>query len=205
MEFHKLPIPPRPHLEEVVNALRTVFQQCPAGTRVPRQVDSRPIFGIGGSYYWRSLKQLAEEGVLTKIGGVGYVTGIPSKERMLALKEEHRRRSQDAIEKTRTKECRERVNASRALRSEVRERLLHAIIKEGIEHHVVSALRDRDVNHMVCCEKALRMVGCSFEQSPEAQEMLNKAVQPAIAQINFAFSIAEKPKAIEAEVVEIPD
>lgn len=193
-------------LAKVVSALAAEFSSCPDGTKLPPQTAAPKVFGCGSTQYMKALKQLHADGVITKVGqGIGYVTGTPSEERIKELKDIQRARGKKLINNTRSAKCTQQGVATRDLRKQVRDKMLEALINEGIEHHVVSALRDHDVNHMVCVEKALKLVGCSFEQSPEAQEMLNKAAQPALAQINFAFSIAEKPKAIEAEVVEVPD
>lgn len=205
MEFHDLGLKGHP-LAEVVTALKAVFSACSAGIKLPPQQAAPKIFGIGSAQYMKALKQLRVDGVITKVGqGIGYVTGTPSEERIKELKDIQRNRSRKLINNTRSAQCTQRGVATRDLRKQVRDKMLEALIKEGVEHHMVQALRDHDVNHMVCCEKALKLVGCSFEQSPEAQEMLNKQVTPALAQINFSFQVADKPKAIEAEIVEVPD
>lgn len=205
MEFHDLGLKGHP-LAEVVTALKAVFGACPAGIKLPPQQAAPKVFGIGSSQYMKALKQLRVDGVITKVGqGIGYCTGVPTEARVKELKEEQRSRSRKLIQNTRSADCTRRSVLTRELRAAVRDNLLHAIVKEGIERHVVTALRERDVDHMMCCEKALKLVGCSFEQSPEAQELVNKQMAPALAQISFQFSVAQEPKAIEAEVVEVPD
>jgi len=205
MEFHDLGLKGHP-LAEVVTALKAVFSACPAGIKLPSQQAAPKIFGVGSSQYMKALKQLRADGVITKVGqGIGYCTGVPTEARVKELKEEQKSRGRKLIQNTRSADCTCRSVLTRDLRKQVRDKMLEALIKEGVDRHMVQALRDHDVNHMVCCEKALKLVGCSFEQSPEAQEMLNKQMAPALAQINFSFQVADKPKAIEAEVVEVPD
>ena len=205
MDFHFLGLRGAP-LAKVISALAAEFSSCPVGTKLPSQVAAPKVFGCGSTQYMKALKQLYADGVITKVGmGIGYVAGKPSKERIEELKNIQRARGKKLINNTRSAKCTQQGVISRDLRKQVRDSVLQAIVKEGIDTHVVQALREHDISHMVCCEKALKLVGCSFEQSPEAQEMLNKQMAPALAQINFSFQVADKPKAIETEIVEVPD
>lgn len=207
MAFHNLGLKGAP-LAKVISALTAEFSSCSNGTKVPPQPEAPKVFGCGSTQYMKALRQLRDAGVVTKVGmGLGYVTGKPSKEQVEAMQAERRARSRKLINNTRSAQCVRQGVATRELRKQVRDSLLQAIIKEGIEHHVVSALRDRDVNHMVCCEKALRMVGCSFEQSPEAQEMIGKNAATALgalASVAIAFRPATGPSdTIKAEYQEV--
>lgn len=207
MSSHKLALRGVP-LAEVVSALSAEFSAYPSGTKLPSQQAAPGIFGCGSTQYMKALKQLCESGVVTKVGqGIGYVAGVPTKERVKELKEEQRARGRKLINNTRSKGCVVRSVNSRELRKQVRDQMLQAIVAEGLDRHVVQALRDHDLAHMQCVEKAMKLVGVDFDHSEEAAELLSKqtaTAAAAIASVAIAFRPATGPNdQIRTELTEV--
>lgn len=215
MAFNLLNMKYRP-LEEVVRALEAEFErELKVGDKLPPQQKAGEVFGISQAGYSKAVRILAGQKKCIRIEGGGvYVWGIPDKGTMQRLRdEEHRRRtSLTTVHKGHAnhEEVARKGMMTRSLRNEVRAQVANAILKEGIAKHVVQALREHDISHMICCEKALKMVGATFDQSEEASEMLKKAgitSKNEVTAISFNFIPAngDPGQAIEAVVVEDAD
>ena len=61
---------------------------------------------------------------------------------------------------------------ARRARAEMRRKLLAAVCEEGIDKHVVKALKEANVDLMTCCEKAIKMTGLDFGSSEDAVQKL---------------------------------
>lgn len=209
MALHPVNITGPAFIDDATAQLRVMFAaELKVGERIPSQANSFKVLGLKGGTYSKIVRRLAQEGLVTRIPhGVGYVFGQPEPGVVEALIAAHKQKHRDDnhVAKARTPAVLAKALNSRKIRHEIQLQCIAAIQKEGIAKHLVQALRDHDLAHMQCVERALRLIGADFEHSEEAQEMLNKQMTPALAQINFSFSIADKPKAIEAEVVEVPD
>lgn len=62
---------------------------------------------------------------------------------------------------------------ARKARNEMRRKLLAAVCEEGIDKHVIKALKEANVDLMTCCEKAVKMTGLDFQSSEEAVQNVN--------------------------------
>lgn len=62
---------------------------------------------------------------------------------------------------------------ARRARAEMRRKLLAAVCEEGIDKHVVKALKEANIDLMTCCEKAIKMTGLDFGSSEDAVQNLN--------------------------------
>lgn len=61
---------------------------------------------------------------------------------------------------------------ARKARAEMRRKLLAAVCEEGIDKHVVKALKEANIDLMTCCEKAIKMTGLDFASSDESVQKL---------------------------------
>jgi len=61
---------------------------------------------------------------------------------------------------------------ARKARAEMRRKLLAAVCEEGIDKHVVKALKEANIDLMTCCEKAIKMTGLDFGSSEDAVQKL---------------------------------
>ena len=66
-----------------------------------------------------------------------------------------------------------KAQEARKARAEMRRKLLAAVCEEGIDKHVVKALKEANLDLMTCCEKAIKMTGLDFGSSDEAVQNLN--------------------------------
>ena len=180
------------------------------GDAVPGPTEGGRIFDIPNTTYSRALNALISDGVVTKVDNGTYAYGTPSAAQRKALVAEMRqkRKERSAFHQAKKNPSKKsEYLVTRAVRNEARAKIAKAILDDGIEKHVVRAIREGDLVLMQCCEKALRMVGCTFDQSDEAAELMKKAGGPPssnITAINFNFMPAsgDVRQAIEAEVVE---
>lgn len=62
---------------------------------------------------------------------------------------------------------------ARKARNEMRRKLLAAVCEEGIDKHLIKALKEANVDLMTCCEKAVKMTGLDFQSSEEAVQNVN--------------------------------
>lgn len=61
---------------------------------------------------------------------------------------------------------------ARKARAEMRRKLLAAVCEEGIDKHLIKALKEANVDLMTCCEKAVKMTGLDFQSSEESVQKL---------------------------------
>ena len=61
---------------------------------------------------------------------------------------------------------------ARKARAEMRRKLLAAVCEEGIDKHVIRALKEANIDLMTCCEKAIKMTGLDFGSSEESVQKL---------------------------------
>lgn len=201
----------RPRIEVEAQIEKEFAAKYKVGDHLPTQIEGAAMLRCSLSSYSKSLRSLAKKGVVTRVGyGGGYVWGSPDEETLarLAAEERERRRKNNGLAKdvTGSGEAAKKGCVTRSLRNDIRSQIASAIMKEGIAEHVVQALRDHDLVHLTCCEKALKMVGATFDQSDEAlKQMKDAGVNPTqnLTAINFNFVPADKGpnQAIEAEVV----
>lgn len=62
---------------------------------------------------------------------------------------------------------------ARKARNEMRRKLLAAVCEEGIDKHLIKALKEANVDLMTCCEKAVKITGLDFQSSEEAVQNVN--------------------------------
>lgn len=202
----------RPRIEVEAQIEKEFAAKYKVGDHLPIQTEGAAMLRCSQSSYSKSLRSLAKKGAVTRVGyGGGYVWGSPDGKTLarLAAEERERRRKNSGMAKdvAGSEEVVKKGCVTRALRNDIRAQIASAIMKEGIAEHVAQALRDHDLVHLTCCEKALKMVGATFDQSDEAlKQMKDAGVNPTqnLTAINFNFVPADKGpnQAIEAEVVE---
>ena len=202
----------RPRIEVEAQIEKEFAAKYKVGDHLPTQVEGAAMLRCSQSSYSKSLRSLAKKGVVTRVGyGGGYVWGSPDEKTLakLAAEERERRRKNNGLAKdvAGSGDAAKKGCVTRSLRNDIRSQIATAIMKEGIAEHVVQALRDHDLVHLTCCEKALKLVGCTFDQSEEAAELMKKAGGPPVSNItaiNFQFTQASgnPNQEIEAEVVE---
>lgn len=181
------------------------------GEKVPGQLDCERLLGIKMGTYSKILRRLAKDHVVTKIGyGIGYVYGEPSEAQVANIVAAHRedgRKKLHILSKMGDKATLQKAVNSRALRHEIRLKCAMAISEEGLDRHLVQALRDHDLEHMRCCEVAMKLIGVDFDHSEEAQEIASKQLAnaaAAVAAVNIAFRPAQGGgDAIKTEYVEV--
>ena len=201
----------RPRIEVEAQIEKEFAAKYKVGDHLPTQTEGAAMLRCSLSSYSKSLRSLAKKGVVTRVGyGGGYVWGSPDEKTLarLAADERERRRKNNGLAKdvAGSGDATKKGCVTRSLRNDIRSQIASAIMKEGIAEHVVQALRDHDLVHLTCCEKALKMVGATFDQSDEAlKQMKDAGVNPTqnLTAINFNFIPADKGpnQAIEAEVV----
>ena len=202
----------RPRIEVEAQIEKEFAAKYKVGDHLPTQTEGAAMLRCSQSSYSKSLRSLAKKGVVTRVGyGGGYVWGSPDEKTLARLvsEERERRRKNNGLAKdvAGSGDATKKGCVTRSLRNDIRSQIASAIMKEGIAEHVVQALRDHDLVHLTCCEKALKLVGCTFDQSEEAAELMKKAGGPPVSNItaiNFQFTQASgnPNQGIEAEVVE---
>ena len=197
----------RPRIEVESQIEKEFATKYKVGDHLPTQIEGAAMLRCSQSSYSRSLRSLAKKGVVTRVGyGGGYVWGSPDEKTLAKLAAEERERRHKSSGMGKGSAAAKNAYVTRSLRNDIRSQIAAAIMKEGIAEHVVQALRDHDLVHLTCCEKALKMVGATFDQSDEAlKQMKDAGVNPTqnLTAINFNFVPADKGpnQAIEAEVL----
>lgn len=201
----------RPRIEVEAQIEKEFAAKYKVGDHLPTQTEGAVMLRCSQSSYSKSLRSLAKKGAVTRVRyGGGYVWGSPDEKTLarLAAEERERRRKNNGQAKDveGSEEATRKGCVTRSLRNDIRAQIASAIMKEGIAEHVAQALRDHDLVHLTCCEKALKMVGATFDQSDEALKQMKAAgVNPTqnLTAINFNFVPADKGpnQAIEAEIV----
>ena len=199
-------------IDQAAEQLRAQFAaNLKVGEHVPPAVKAPEVFGVKSATYAKILRRFGAEGLITNVGhGIGWVYGKPSQDAIDLMVVKHRQAAREKAhilkKATDPKTLAKAVN-SRALRHELRLKCAQAIAKEGLDKHLVQALRDHDLVHMQVIEKAMKLVGVDFDHSEEAAELLSKQTATAamaIASVAIAFKPATGPKdAIKTEYQEI--
>ena len=113
----------------------------------------------------------------------------------------------NALSRGRTEQTRQVAANSKELRRRLRDSLLQVVVKEGLDQHLVRAIRDGDRNRMEVIERAVKLVGGSWEQSEEAVSLVEKHAAAALgtlASVAIAFRPAQGPSdTIKAEFTEV--
>lgn len=202
----------RPRIEVESQIEKEFAAKYKVGDHLPTQNEGAAMLRCSQSSYSKSLRSLAKKGAVTRVRyGGGYVWGTPDEKTLarLAAEERERRRKNNgqAKDMAGSGEAVRKGCVTRSLRNDIRAQIASAIMKEGIAEHVVQALRDHDLVHMECCTRALKLIGGTFDQSPEAAELMKKAGGPPSSNItavsfNFVPTNGNPNQAIEAEIVE---
>lgn len=66
------------------------------------------------------------------------------------------------------KEASKRAAVCRSLRSQARQKMLEAVLNEGIDKYIVRALKSMDPDQITVVEKAMKLVGLDFASSEES-------------------------------------
>lgn len=180
------------------------------GDAVPGPMEGGRIFDVPNTTYSRALNALISDGIVTKVDGGVYAYGTPSAAQRKALVAEMKRKRKERSAFHQAKKNPSKKSeylVTRAVRNEARAKIARAIIDDGIEKHVVRAIREGDLVLMQCCEKALKLIGCTFDQSEDAAELMKKAGVTAKNEVtaisfNFVPANGDANQAIEAEIVE---
>ena len=210
MEFSPLSLRGAPLITGKSGRMAEFARRLQEGDAIPGPTEGGRIFDVPNTTYSRALNALISDGVVTKVDGGVYAYGTPSAAQRKALVAEMKRKRKERSAFHQAKKNPEKKSeylVTRAVRNEARARIAKAILDDGIEKHIVRAIREGDLVRMQCCEKALRMVGCTFDQSEDAAELMKKAGGPPssnITAINFNFvpTSGNPNQAIEVDVVE---
>lgn len=199
-------------IDQATEQLRAQFAaNLKVGEHVPPAIKAPEVFGVKSATYAKILRRLGSEGLLTNIGhGIGWVYGKPSQNEIDLMVVKHRQAAREKahiLKKVTDPKTLQKAVNSRALRHELRLKCAQAIAKEGLDKHLITALRNHDLVHMQCIEKAMKLVGVDFDHSEEASELLSKqtaTAAAAIASVAIAFRPAQGPTdAIKAEFTEV--
>ena len=200
----------RPRIELESQILKVYGKKYKVGDRLPTHTEAMDLFNCARNPLLRTMAILAKKGVITSLRCGGYVWGKPDEKTIARCNSEEFKRRRESAKHMRdavsSSEGMKKACVTRAMRHDIRVQIVAAIMKEGIADHVAQALRDHDLVHLTCCEKALKLVGATFDQSDEAlKQMKDAGVNPTnnLTAINFNFVPADKgpSQAIEAEIV----
>lgn len=75
------------------------------------------------------------------------------------------------------KEASKRAAICRSLRSQARQKLLEAVINEGIDKYMIRAMKSMDPDQIAVVEKAMKLVGLDFASSEEAVQRTETKVE----------------------------
>lgn len=214
MDFSPLSLRGAPLITVKSGLMAEFARHLKEGDAVPGPTEGGRIFDIPNTTYSRALNALISDGAVTRVDSGTYAYGTPSAAQRKALVAEMKRKRKERSAFHQAKKNPSKKSeylVTRAVRNEARAKIAKAILDDGIEKHIVRAIHEGDLVLMQCCEKALKMVGCTFDQSDEAlKQMKDAGVNPTqnLTAINFNFVPADKGpnQAIEAEIVsEGPD
>lgn len=75
------------------------------------------------------------------------------------------------------KEASKRAAYCRTLRSQARQKLLEAVLNEGIDKYMIRAMKSMDPDQIAVVEKAMKLVGLDFGSSEEAVQRTETKVE----------------------------
>lgn len=214
MAFSPLSLRGAPLITVKSGLMAELARHLKEGDAVPGPMEGGRVFDIPNSTYSRALNALISDGVVTKVDGGVYAYGTPTAAQRKALVAEMKRKRKERSAFHQAKKNPSKKSeylVTRAVRNEARAKIARAIIDDGIEKHVVRAIREGDLVLMQCCEKALKLIGCTFDQSEDAAELLSKqtaTAAAAIASVAIAFKPAQGPAdqiKTEYQEVEVAD
>lgn len=78
------------------------------------------------------------------------------------------------------KEASKRAAICRSLRSQARQKLLEAVLNEGIDKYMIRAMKSMDPDQIAVVEKAMKLVGLDFASSEEAVQRVQANVDTNI-------------------------
>lgn len=78
------------------------------------------------------------------------------------------------------KEASKRAAVCRSLRSQARQKMLEAVLNEGIDKYIVKALKSMDPDQITVVEKAMKLVGLDFASSEESVQRTETKVDASV-------------------------
>lgn len=180
----------------------TLGSRLHPGDVLPSIKDICKEFGVASPTASHFRRTWWHQGLVDKIAPYGcsvYVVTPVSNERRQALVEEWKAAKREvasksnALSKGRSEQVRQVAATSKELRRRLRDSLLQVVVNEGLDQHLARAIRDGDRNRMDVIERAVKLVGGSWEQSEEAVALVEKHAAAATATALASIAIAFKP------------
>lgn len=75
------------------------------------------------------------------------------------------------------KEMARRAAYCKSLRAQARQKMLEAVLNEGVDKYIVKAIKSNDPNMMTIVEKAMKLVGIDFASSEESVQRVQANVE----------------------------
>lgn len=200
-------------LEMQISGVRAfITDNYPPGSKCPTTSEFAKL-GMNAQNATSIMSVLRGEGLVDYIktgsSSYGYIRCPFTPDQRTALYEEQKAARSKAI-RERSNKSKAICTNSRELRQRLRDSLLKAVITEGIDRHLITAIREGDTARMHVIEKACELVGAKFSQSEEAVQLVERHAAAAIAKagaalaaVNVTFQPAtDNTQRIEAEIVE---
>lgn len=200
-------------LEMQISGVRAfITDNYPPGSKCPTTAEFAQL-GMNAQTATSIMSVLRGEGLVDYIktgsSSYGYIRCPFTPDQRTALYEEQKAARSKAI-RERSNKSKAICTNSRELRQRLRDSLLQAVITEGIDRHLITAIREGDTARMHVIEKACELVGVKFSQSEEAVQLVEKHTAAALAKagaalaaVNVTFqSATDNTQRIEAEIVE---
>lgn len=199
----------------------TLSSRLRPGDVLPSIKDICKEFGVASPTASHFRRTWWHQGLVEKIAPYGcsvYAVTPVSDERKQKLLEEWKAakrevaKKSNALSKGRTEQARQVAATSKELRRRLRDSLLQVVVTEGLDQHLARAIRDGDRNRMDVIERAVKLVGGSWEQSEEAVALVEQHAAAATASALASIAIAFRPATdckdqikVEYQEVEVAD